>query len=169
MVCTAATDTQHRYALPEHRYFTLRAIRQAVTAAVSAACGNRDSDCPEIQKAALSAASYSFGFLERAMRFELTTPTLARLCSTPELRPRATLVAPPVSHRRNERCLVEGRAFDKAFGGRSHRRMGRLALASRSAGVHLDRTPRGARGVADGGAGRRRTTMVEGGCDAVDR
>jgi hypothetical protein len=27
-------------------------------------------------------------FLERAMRFELTTPTLARLCSTPELRPR---------------------------------------------------------------------------------
>ena len=27
--------------------------------------------------------------LERAMRFELTTPTLARLCSTPELRPRA--------------------------------------------------------------------------------
>jgi hypothetical protein len=26
--------------------------------------------------------------LERAMRFELTTPTLARLCSTPELRPR---------------------------------------------------------------------------------
>ena len=29
--------------------------------------------------------------LERAMRFELTTPTLARLCSTPELRP----------HRRN--------------------------------------------------------------------
>ena len=87
MVCTAATDTQHRYALPEHRYFTLRAIRQAVTAAVSAACGNRDSDCPEIQKAALSAASYSFGFLERAMRFELTTPTLARLCSTPELRP----------------------------------------------------------------------------------
>ena len=25
--------------------------------------------------------------LERAMRFELTTPTLARLCSTPELRP----------------------------------------------------------------------------------
>ena len=27
--------------------------------------------------------------LERAMRFELTTPTLARLCSTPELRPLA--------------------------------------------------------------------------------
>ena len=27
------------------------------------------------------------GKLERAMRFELTTPTLARLCSTPELRP----------------------------------------------------------------------------------
>ena len=26
-------------------------------------------------------------YLERAMRFELTTPTLARLCSTPELRP----------------------------------------------------------------------------------
>ena len=26
--------------------------------------------------------------LERAMRFELTTLTLARLCSTPELRPR---------------------------------------------------------------------------------
>ena len=25
--------------------------------------------------------------MERAMRFELTTPTLARLCSTPELRP----------------------------------------------------------------------------------
>ena len=24
------------------------------------------------------------------MRFELTTPTLARLCSTPELRPRST-------------------------------------------------------------------------------
>ena len=28
-----------------------------------------------------------FGLLERAMRFELTTLTLARLCSTPELRP----------------------------------------------------------------------------------
>ena len=28
-----------------------------------------------------------FEFLERAMRFELTTLTLARLCSTPELRP----------------------------------------------------------------------------------
>ena len=27
------------------------------------------------------------GELERAMRFELTTLTLARLCSTPELRP----------------------------------------------------------------------------------
>ena len=26
--------------------------------------------------------------MERAMRFELTTLTLARLCSTPELRPR---------------------------------------------------------------------------------
>jgi hypothetical protein len=26
-------------------------------------------------------------YLEWAMRFELTTPTLARLCSTPELRP----------------------------------------------------------------------------------
>ena len=30
---------------------------------------------------------FSWDFLERAMRFELTTPTLARLCSTPELRP----------------------------------------------------------------------------------
>ena len=28
-----------------------------------------------------------FDILERAMRFELTTLTLARLCSTPELRP----------------------------------------------------------------------------------
>ena len=27
------------------------------------------------------------GFLERAMGFEPTTPTLARLCSTPELHP----------------------------------------------------------------------------------
>ncbi len=32
---------------------------------------------------------YLVGNLERAMRFELTTPTLARLCSTPELRPRS--------------------------------------------------------------------------------
>ena len=32
--------------------------------------------------------SKSLNSLERAMRFELTTPTLARLCSTPELRPR---------------------------------------------------------------------------------
>jgi hypothetical protein len=30
---------------------------------------------------------FHFVFLERAMRFELTTLTLARLCSTPELRP----------------------------------------------------------------------------------
>ncbi len=32
--------------------------------------------------------------LERAMRFELTTLTLARLCSTPELRPRSDFVPP---------------------------------------------------------------------------
>ncbi len=31
------------------------------------------------------------GILERAMRFELTTPTMARLCSTPELRPHKRL------------------------------------------------------------------------------
>lgn len=32
--------------------------------------------------------------MERAMRFELTTPTLARLCSTPELRPRTVFRKP---------------------------------------------------------------------------
>ena len=38
---------------------------------------------PTKEKAALR----RLHILERAMRFELTTPTLARLCSTPELRP----------------------------------------------------------------------------------
>jgi hypothetical protein len=40
----------------------------------------------------LRAQRTSVGFvtdLERAMGFEPTTPTLARLCSTPELRPRS--------------------------------------------------------------------------------
>ncbi len=32
-----------------------------------------------------------FGILERAKGFEPSTPTLARLCSTPELRPRSGL------------------------------------------------------------------------------
>ncbi len=40
-----------------------------------------------MQKAARWAAFWQVR-LERAMRFELTTLTLARLCSTPELRPR---------------------------------------------------------------------------------
>ena len=34
------------------------------------------------------------GRMERAKRFELSTPTLARLCSTPELRPHAYLPPP---------------------------------------------------------------------------
>jgi hypothetical protein len=33
--------------------------------------------------------------MERAKRFELSTPTLARLCSTPELRPRSSFSADP--------------------------------------------------------------------------
>ena len=36
---------------------------------------------------ALSTVIQSAEKLERAKRFELSTPTLARLCSTPELRP----------------------------------------------------------------------------------
>src|SRR5690606_34198354 len=39
------------------------------------------------KKAAKKATLIEKPELERAMRFELTTPTLARLCSTPELRP----------------------------------------------------------------------------------
>ncbi len=35
--------------------------------------------------------------LERAKGFEPSTPTLARLCSTPELRPRSTSHAGPVA------------------------------------------------------------------------
>ena len=45
---------------------------------------------PQKQRAALGRPFirfFPFGNLERAMRFELTTLTLARLCSTPELRP----------------------------------------------------------------------------------
>ena len=44
---------------------------------------------PENQKAAAFAAAFCGYKLERAKRFELSTLTLARLCSTPELRPRA--------------------------------------------------------------------------------
>ena len=36
-----------------------------------------------------SALKIKYGFLERAKGFEPSTPTLARLCSTPELRPRS--------------------------------------------------------------------------------
>jgi hypothetical protein len=39
----------------------------------------------------ISLSSMRFQTVERAMRFELTTPTLARLCSTTELRPRFTI------------------------------------------------------------------------------
>jgi hypothetical protein len=35
-----------------------------------------------------------FEKLERAKRFELSTPTLARLCSTPELRPLGVAARP---------------------------------------------------------------------------
>ena len=45
-------------------------------------------DCPESFLAKKENRSLLHcGFLERAMGFEPTTPTLARLCSTPELRP----------------------------------------------------------------------------------
>ena len=39
------------------------------------------------------------------MRFELTTPTLARLCSTPELRP--LINARFESERDHTQCLIE--------------------------------------------------------------
>ncbi len=42
----------------------------------------------EMRKAAPRGGLLPLVRLERAMRFELTTLTLARLCSTPELRPR---------------------------------------------------------------------------------
>ena len=44
---------------------------------------------PEGPKALLFLRSFRFRILERAKRFELSTPTLARLCSTTELRPRS--------------------------------------------------------------------------------
>jgi hypothetical protein len=52
--------------------------------------------------------------LERAMRFELTTSTLARLRSTPELRPRAEWLAPhPEGLAENQRAPIcrKGKAF----------------------------------------------------------
>ena len=66
--------------------------------------------------------------LERAMRFELTTPTLARLCSTPELRPqtvdftRFRLLSQALRRFATERALLDelrrrgqGRAESGAF------------------------------------------------------
>ena len=53
-----------------------------------AAAANAMHEEPEKQKGRPKATpAWSDFRLERAMRFELTTPTLARLCSTPELRP----------------------------------------------------------------------------------
>ena len=51
-----------------------------------------------------------FRKLERAMGFEPTTPTLARLCSTPELRPR--LQGPAVARARG--IIARPRAFASA-------------------------------------------------------
>ena len=48
------------------------------------------------------------------MRFELTTPTLARLCSTPELRPRS-VCGPRVMGKARERLdMTEEPGFRKA-------------------------------------------------------
>src|SRR5436190_19635203 len=46
---------------------------------------------------------YGHEVLERAKRFELSTPTLARLCSTTELRPRSGRPWPPLE---NETALM---------------------------------------------------------------
>src|SRR5690606_16290476 len=52
--------------------------------------------------------------LERAKRFELSTPTLARLCSTTELRPRSSK-SPPESAASTvrRRLMAEGRGLGK--------------------------------------------------------
>ena len=41
------------------------------------------------------------------MRFELTTPTLARLCSTPELRPHPEMGMPTMSGRERHKAHLE--------------------------------------------------------------
>jgi hypothetical protein len=48
---------------------------------------------------ALHNALKSLNILERAKGFEPSTPTLARLCSTPELRPRSVRFPPPEAGR----------------------------------------------------------------------
>ena len=81
-----------------------------------------------------SRSRYSCLKLERAMGFEPTTPTLARLCSTPELRPHP---CPRQQPGRPPLCTIAG------------------AIATRSRG-RMHASFRGRREPAGGGAGCRR-------------
>jgi hypothetical protein len=67
-------------------------VTRAVTAALQAPGRLTISTAPKRQKPRKTAA-FVVEKLERVKRFERSTPTLARLCSTPELHPLARLVA----------------------------------------------------------------------------
>ena len=59
--------------------------------------------------------------MERAMRFELTTSTLARLRSTPELRPPNMLRLKVTDNRLAERLCKRARVAAKVGAGRAAR------------------------------------------------
>ena len=67
---TPATPLFHAAGDPENG-------NRAVTVALGAVRGNRDLNRPEMQKSRGVTRLWTAGKLERAMKFELTTPTLA--------------------------------------------------------------------------------------------
>ncbi len=103
--------------------------RQSALAAVFGGNKKGSSRCPEPVNPT--------GFvLERAMRFELTTLTLARLCSTPELRPRSVPSG----------CPFGERWFTEAAGGLQEENARRREKIFQRAGIAVKMGLRGNRG-----------------------
>jgi hypothetical protein len=68
-------DRQSADSIPMHGCLKSRAGEGIRTQSVAVGVAHKNTRVPELR------------FLERAKGFEPSTPTLARLCSTPELRP----------------------------------------------------------------------------------
>ena len=86
-------SAEHRAQI-SHQPFRRRRLRPVgVTGAVPDFFDSLAADGQRCRRAWKGYLNVKIGKLERAMRFELTTSTLARLRSTPELRPRHIALA----------------------------------------------------------------------------
>ena len=135
--CRASTNAPARAPLEGGRYAIsrlfsgderareLRASRRGQTPTLSKSVDASQSATPAAQ-ASRKSWNCIRKKLERAMGFEPTTPTLARLCSTPELRPPARSVCLGGSTVSGLWTIVRGFATGKTRNG-SKRRRGKVA------------------------------------------